>query len=581
MKRAPLLALGLLAACAEAGAAGRPDGPATWHVDFAQGNDAADGTSPETAWKHAPGDPEATGRPASARLAPGDTVLFRAGVPYRGRIHLQHSGTAEKPITYTGLGWGKGMGIIDGSDPVGSVRPCRDAADCGGAAQWQELHRLDFSPPATRRIILFGQKGPYILSQLPAPPNALFVDDRMTFAPVSKAQRAQLEAGILEAPALAAAARAGGGQMELAFWVLPNVVERRPVLSVEGDSIRFPADGLSFYPNRDGAVALNGSFAGLNQPGTVVFLGPGHGVARLHEGDGAGTLSIGNGRHGIEFGGQSHVRITGLSFRNLAGSRKAAREGRALTDFSGKASHIEIRGNRIGPAALEHGGGAIHLFGTEGVRITANRIEDIAFGSGIRATGGTPRNLGIEGNVIRRIGRAGIGLLGVEGALVRGNVLAEIQGVHSNAITIYLANRDILVEGNCVIASPRPLTFHGSREPDIPNRLRIIDNIFISTPDGQAAINSWGRNMRDVEISGNVLIGPKFGLMLNQGDIDVRVTGNDTNGIETRGPIPPGWVIRDNGESLSMAAALSGQFGEEGCSVPASRMKRTTSRSPD
>ena len=36
---------------------------ATYHVDFAGGDNAADGLSPQTAWKHSPGDPSATDKP--------------------------------------------------------------------------------------------------------------------------------------------------------------------------------------------------------------------------------------------------------------------------------------------------------------------------------------------------------------------------------------------------------------------------------------------------------------------------------------------------------------------------------------
>ena len=46
--------------------------------------------TPQAAWKRCPGDPAATGRAKAARLAPGDTVLFK------------------------GDGWGEGKAVIDG-----------------------------------------------------------------------------------------------------------------------------------------------------------------------------------------------------------------------------------------------------------------------------------------------------------------------------------------------------------------------------------------------------------------------------------------------------------------------------------
>ncbi len=96
----------------------------TYFIDFAAGSDAATGKSQSTAWKHAPGDANATGGPAAAHLAPGDVVLFKGGVPYYGAVTVAASGTATQPIVLEGgaqQGWGTGAAIVDGQEmrPVG------------------------------------------------------------------------------------------------------------------------------------------------------------------------------------------------------------------------------------------------------------------------------------------------------------------------------------------------------------------------------------------------------------------------------------------------------------------------------
>ncbi|MCG2841766.1 right-handed parallel beta-helix repeat-containing protein [Sandaracinobacter sp. RS1-74] len=565
MKGFALIAAGAaLAGCS-------PAGGTTWHVDYRNGSDQADGRSPATAWKHAPGDRAATARPAGASLQPGDKVLFRAGVPYRGTIVLPASGTAQKPITYSGLGWDKGMGIIDGSDPVTTARPCQSSADCGGAQNWQGLTRVEYAKPQTARIVLYGAKGLYWLSQLPDLPDPFFSDNRHSFATISRSQLSSMRSGSFTSPQLAKAAKAGG-RMELAFWVRPNLVQRRPLLRVEGDRLFFDPTDLDFYDNRDGAVALNGSFEGLQSPGRYVVVAEGVLVARLLPGDTAASLSIGSGRMGFNLNGQSDVVISGLHFRNMTGSRAGQREGRAVTSLGANARNIEVSGNLFGPALLENGSGIVHLQGSEGFRFIANRVENIAFGGGFRASGGSPRNITVAGNVIRRTGRTAIGVLGVQGAQIKGNVLAEIKGVHGNGITAYLGNQDITIEGNCVVSSNRPLTYHGDKKGEMVNRIRIVRNILISTPDGQAAINSWGGQTRDVLIESNLLVGPKHGLLMNRSERQVVVRGNDTSGIATRGDIPPDWTLADNRENLSLASVAGGQFSEEGCAVPGSRI---------
>jgi hypothetical protein len=79
-----------------------------YYVDFSSGSDQADGLSATTAWKHCPGDINSTNLANSGKPAINDTILFKGGISYQGKIQL-HSG-----ITYLGgAGWGIGKAIID------------------------------------------------------------------------------------------------------------------------------------------------------------------------------------------------------------------------------------------------------------------------------------------------------------------------------------------------------------------------------------------------------------------------------------------------------------------------------------
>jgi hypothetical protein len=91
----------------------------TYYVDFSAGSDTADGTTQASAWKHAPGDTNATGTAGAAMLVPGDVVLLKGGVMYEGTIMITASGTMAKPIVLEGgaqQGWGTGTAIIDGQE---------------------------------------------------------------------------------------------------------------------------------------------------------------------------------------------------------------------------------------------------------------------------------------------------------------------------------------------------------------------------------------------------------------------------------------------------------------------------------
>jgi hypothetical protein len=141
----------------------------TYHVDFANGSDTADGLSPETAWKRAPGDSRAGAIPRTTRLQPGDTVLFRGGVAYRGTIVVRAAGTPDAPIRYIGDGWGPSTAILDGSEPSLRARPCRSARDCGGEPGWAGLHRLSLSGDTFLQDGLFQQDQPLVVASADAP----------------------------------------------------------------------------------------------------------------------------------------------------------------------------------------------------------------------------------------------------------------------------------------------------------------------------------------------------------------------------------------------------------------------------
>ena len=93
----------------------------TYYIDFDTGVDTNDGITAQTAWKHAPGDANATGNSASMELQPGTIILFKGGVEYQGAIEIKHTwdGTAGLPIVYDGNSagtFGVGKAIMDGTD---------------------------------------------------------------------------------------------------------------------------------------------------------------------------------------------------------------------------------------------------------------------------------------------------------------------------------------------------------------------------------------------------------------------------------------------------------------------------------
>lgn len=94
------LAMLLLASLREScvWAAEQAQSPRTYYVDADKGQDAADGLTPETAWR-------SLEKVNAAPLHPGDRVRFRRGALWRGQL-VPHNGDAASHVTYGAYGDG-------------------------------------------------------------------------------------------------------------------------------------------------------------------------------------------------------------------------------------------------------------------------------------------------------------------------------------------------------------------------------------------------------------------------------------------------------------------------------------------
>ena len=87
------------------------------YIDFESGDDASDGRSKGTPWKHHPWDPQAAGQARACQGA--HTYVFKQGAVYRGELEANESGTPASPIILTrDPSWGTGPAVLCGSEVV-------------------------------------------------------------------------------------------------------------------------------------------------------------------------------------------------------------------------------------------------------------------------------------------------------------------------------------------------------------------------------------------------------------------------------------------------------------------------------
>lgn len=136
------------------------------YIDFAGGNDAADGRTQQTAWKHHPWDPAATGNAAACKGI--HTYVFKRGVEYRGQLIAGESGEAGNPIRLTSdPAWGEGEAVICGSQQVIGWSLGADHPDIPDAAKVAYVD-LDFAP---RNVWMVEDDGQVVRIPLARTPN--------------------------------------------------------------------------------------------------------------------------------------------------------------------------------------------------------------------------------------------------------------------------------------------------------------------------------------------------------------------------------------------------------------------------
>jgi len=130
----------------------------TYYVDYTGGSNTNSGMTTLNPWKNSPGDPNATGNPASTIFQSGDTVYFKGGVRYKGRIDVSASGNTGNRIYFDGqpAGWGTGKAIIDGSVNL-SWTVCPDAVTCGGNPNFASIYYAALPVGANWQIPVFDQ----------------------------------------------------------------------------------------------------------------------------------------------------------------------------------------------------------------------------------------------------------------------------------------------------------------------------------------------------------------------------------------------------------------------------------------
>lgn len=473
----------------------------TYFVDYDNGNDHLNGTTELTAWKHAPGDTNAAVNPADVNLMPGDLILFKGGVIYRGSIKVPAGGTLALPITYKGDGWGETKAIIDGGDVLTGWQQVESAAEAKGNPNWASMYYTIIPTPTNAAIVNLHEDHPDTgkteflwNSQTPNPPNPYFYDDMNSFYTIE--QQYLTRTSIVDPDVFFQSDPDYWNNSQLIVWCNPNVVRIVEILDyipAENKVVFEELHENAIYPDgRDQKYAIFNSIHAIDLPGEYyvnnqaepdnthkVYLWP-RDTADLDE-----RISYSIRKYGFDIAENDYVTIEGFEIRKH--SADTIRLGGGIGTISG--SHLQKTGIRVRNNLITHNRQAGNSYG---VIFLSNAVDSVVenndmidnpkhkgiFGAGVV-------NTTIQNNEMVRPGSTSLSLYTSRQTRLIGNHISHSLGSHANGITMYLECEDILVANNVVLHSASPLTFQDS------GNIYIINNV-IDGDHNLSNVNEWG-----------------------------------------------------------------------------------------
>lgn len=505
-----------------------------FYIDFENGNDTANGLSPATAWKRAPGDSKAEGKAKSTKLQAGDTLRFRGGVRYRGNIKTNAKGTEDEPIIFDGSSWGSTKAVIDGSDPLPMATRCRSAAECLNAPNWRQLMRVAVPVNASWDRWLFSSDKAMQLAQWPSV-GPWEYDDTDLYASIPKADYNQLKAGFIP---VSIPVNLQTGSPVLALWHYTNEIAHSTNFQIRSNGINFSHRYYAPYTNKDNKFAIMNTPMAIDAPGKYAISSK-DGIAVFYpDGAAARPISIASHRPGIELSNAQNIVIRGFSFTNFASrSQEISRDmiaGTPILSTTSNTANVTITDNHINSFVLMTQQAGIRLAKATGVIIKRNSLTWGPYSTAIYVSD-SKGPATIACNHISYVGRNGLRLLNMFQAELLGNKVEHLHGIHGAGVNLYLDNRLITMKGNIILDTHYPMTAKGNGGKPFfadttPPNMIISDNILHGTDPRRAAFSSWGTNLHGLTFENNVLIHDKYAARLAGSEYDITFANNQLVG---------------------------------------------------
>ncbi len=495
--------------------------PATKYVDFATGVDTANGDTKATCWKHAPGDPLATGNPAAFNPGTATLICHKDGQLIRSNVVIPNNGNI---ILAGNVGWGDGSPTwYTGAEVLAAGTAATSGEVFANPNQANiKTHVLGFTLDKSQFLIDRANNSVIQWAQWPAVVGDPFLEThdpqrhllggmfRMPGTNVSTTPAGDgirnLLTGTMQLPAEAMTefgTKSLVGAM-LAIWVYASFVHFTYITGHDTSTgiITFdPGSGpqqqaLQVDPNT-GMTA----FSIIGHPWSIKAAGQFAWNAdrtKVHAWSVSGTTpEIPMRKVGFSAGNSwTAGAIYGLGAESYYGIQDG--EGSAVNKYGNLGTTFTISILRMSAKWLFNrngGNGGLVRFTGQGVSqssvIEGNSIWDCHGAGGIRSSIQTIGNR-ISSNRFQRLNVTCVYVPGADSLVFEHNYMADILGPHANGFTIYEGTGAYQYSPNCVvryntiIRVVRPFTF------DRCDGLEIYRNILEMDPFIRDAPAFWG-----------------------------------------------------------------------------------------
>lgn len=449
----------------------------TYYVDFESGSDSSDGLTTSTAWKHAPGDENATDIPAAVVLGSGAIVMFKGGIAYHSTITMKHGGSPGSCITYKGDGWGTEKAIIDGTDVLETDwTACQSAEEIFENPNWQNIHYTAYTGEISPFNQIFENGDRAYIAQTPNMTDP-FWDDRINeYFTILNGNITRTS--LIDDIFLTQSTSNYWNGAYIQIWVRPNIISIQKVNAFDPASRTIYFDSLSssaIYGDRDQYYSMVNHVSAIDRPGEYVIDENNKEIYYWPYGNiNDCILSVSKRNYGIAINGCSNICIEGFKIQGNT-SDGAARAIWNNRTWGESAQNIIIKNNEITYIRTRDGRkGAITLSNVDGAIIENNNIHDCQRNSGILIGA---KNVTIRNNRINKIGYKGIWAMGSEQLQILNNTILECEGTHGNPISIFTTTNS-LTANNFLQSTGEVYTFEDNVNTIVHN------NIFLGILNG-------------------------------------------------------------------------------------------------